>query len=146
MPLVNMLLCLTVNPPYSNVWHYLPTILLCFCPAFRDIIYTNTEVFLTWPKLVWCCNNVTWMHMFQVGNGHFIATMICIDTHTTTVHVYNETCKHWCSKHIYTISKLVGTLYTVHWNANLRHQRWGATCLRGYMPHKRNIHLDDKQL
>ena len=51
-------------------------------------------------------------------------------THTTTVHVYNETCKHWCSKHIYTISKLVGTLYTVHWNANLRHQRWGATCHR----------------
>ena len=51
-------------------------------------------------------------------------------THTTKVHVYNETCKHWCSKHIYTISKLVGTLYTVHWNANLRHQRWGATCHR----------------
>ena len=46
-------------------------------------------------------------------------------THTKKVHVYNETCTNTVAQNIYTISQLV---YTVHWNDNPRHQRWGATC------------------
>ena len=58
-------------------------------------------------------------------------------THTTKVHVYNEMCKHWCSKHIYTISKLVGT-YIEMLIYDIKDEGLHAT-------YKRNINLDDKQ-
>ena len=53
--------------------------------------------------------------MYQVGNGHFIAKMICIARIPQKyMYIMKRVNTGAQNIYIYTISKLVGTLYTVH--------------------------------
>ena len=52
--------------------------------------------------------------MYKVGTGHFLAKMICIARIPQKYMYIMKRVTLVFKTYIYTISKLVGTLYTVH--------------------------------